>query len=40
VHIAWSDNDICTQNAEFGGETALGVNLEIEESGSDGGAGA
>jgi len=32
------DKDIRTERTDFGGDTALGVNLEIEEGGGDGGS--
>src|SRR5215472_2769799 len=38
--IARSDDDIRTEGAELGGETAFGVDLKIEERGSDGGTRA
>src|ERR1700674_3679288 len=38
ARIRWRDDNVCAESAEFGSETALCVNLEIEESGSDGGA--
>jgi hypothetical protein len=31
------DNYVCAEEAEFGGEAALGVDLQIKESRGDGG---
>src|SRR5262249_58131663 len=32
------DQDICAEGTEFAGDAALGVHLEVEEGGGDGGA--
>src|SRR4051812_45054162 len=39
-YVAWSNHDICTEDAELGGEAALGIELEIQQSGGDRGASA
>jgi len=38
--ILWEDEHVGTEGAKFGSEAALGVDLEIEERGSDSGARA
>jgi len=38
ARIRWRDDNVCSESAEFGSETALSVNFEIEESGCDGSA--
>src|SRR5258706_15360116 len=36
--MRWRDDNVGSESAELGSETALGVNFEIEESGCDGSA--
>jgi hypothetical protein len=36
--IFWEDEHVGSESAKFGGETALGVDLEIEKGGGYGGA--
>jgi hypothetical protein len=38
ARIRRRDDYVCSESAKFGCETAVGINLEIEERGSDGGA--
>jgi hypothetical protein len=38
--LPWSDHDISAEGAEFGGQAALCIDLQIEQSGGDGGARA